>query len=256
MTRFHGSAVTDPGGRPHNEDALLSRADLGLWAVADGAGGHAHGAAASRAVVAALDTIPPGLSAAEMLAQVRLRLGAVHAALLTSAVEQGDGCVMASTVVVLIARGAHFACLWAGDSRAYRLRGRLLDQLTHDHSLVQELVDEGGITEADADVHPQRNVITRAIGGGADELQLDKMTGRLLAGDRFLLCSDGLCKALSAAELVRWLSEDVPLGNAPIGDASGGNGAAGLLVAAALEQRASDNVTAVVVEVAGSPAPG
>jgi len=256
VTRFRGGAVTDPGGRTHNEDAWLSRDDLGLWAVADGAGGHAHGAAASRAVVAALDTIPPGLSAAEMLAQVRLRLGAVHAALLASAAEQGDGCVMASTVVVLIARGAHFACLWAGDSRAYRLRGGLLDQLTHDHSLIQELVDEGGITETEADVHPQRNVITRAIGGGADELQLDKMTGRLLAGDRFLLCSDGLCKTLSAGELVRWLSGNVPLGNAAFGDAAGGNGAASLLVAAALEQRASDNVTAVVVEVAESPTPG
>ena len=165
MTRFHSSAATDPGGRAHNEDALLDRPDLGLWAVADGAGGHAHGAAASAAVVAALDSIPPGLTAAEMLAQVRLRLGSVHAALLAEAGARGEGCVMASTVVVLIARGTHFACLWAGDSRLYRLRDGTLDQLTRDHSLVQELVDEGRLTEAEADTHPQRNVITRAIGG-------------------------------------------------------------------------------------------
>src|SRR6185437_13977493 len=206
--------------------------------------------AASRAVVAALDTIPPGLSAAEMLAQIRLRLGAVHAALLTSAAEQGDGCVMASTVVVLIARGAHFACLWAGDSRAYRLRGGSLDQLTRDHSLLQDMIDTGGTTEAEADLHPQRNVITRAVGGGAQALALDKMTDRLAAGDRFLLCSDGLCKTLPAAELVRWLSAGVDPGDQYPGDQCPADGAADRLVAAALAQRASDNVTAIVVEVA------
>jgi serine/threonine protein phosphatase Stp1 len=237
MTRFRSSAATDPGGRAYNEDAALDRPDLGLWAVADGAGGHAFGAAASAAVVAALETIPPRLTAAEMLAQVRLRLASVHAALLTAAAAQGEGCVMASTVVVLIARGAHFACLWAGDSRVYRLRDGTLDQLTHDHSLVQELVDEGRLTEAAADTHPQRNVITRAIGGGEAALSLDKMTGRLRAGDRFLLCSDGVCKTLPAAELAELVSAGVP---------------AGPLVAAVLGRSPSDNVTAVVVEVARS----
>jgi serine/threonine protein phosphatase Stp1 len=169
-----------------------------------------------------------------MLAQVRLRLGSVHAALLTAAAAQGEGCVMASTVVVLIARGAHFACLWAGDSRVYRLRDGTLDQLTRDHSLVQELVDEGRITEAEADVHPQRNVITRAIGGGEEAPSLDKMTGRLRAGDRFLLCSDGVCKTLPVPELGGLLSVGSP---------------AGPLVAAVLGRSPSDNVTAVIVEV-------
>jgi serine/threonine protein phosphatase Stp1 len=233
MTQFLSSATTDPGGRAHNEDAFLSRPDLGLWAVADGAGGHAHGAAASSAVVAALNTIPPGLSGAEMLAQVRLRLDAVHAALLSRAAELGDGCVMATTVVVLIARDFHFACLWAGDSRMYLLRNGTLDQLTRDHSLVQELVEDGSITEAEAERHPQRNVITRALGGGEGNQPLDKVTGRILVGDRFLLCSDGLCKPLPAAELTGLVA---------------GCAAAEPLVGAALDADPSDNVTAVVID--------
>jgi serine/threonine protein phosphatase PrpC len=230
--RFRASAITDPGGRAQNEDAYLSRSDLGLWAVADGAGGHASGATASRAVVTALETIPPGLTAAEMLAQVRLRLGSVHASLLAEAAENAK--IIASTVVVLIARGEHFACLWAGDSRAYRLRNDMLDQLTSDHSLVQSLVEDGAITEAEAERHPEANVITRAVGDGSDELGLDKVAGDILAGDRFLLCSDGLHKALPAPELARLLAEDA---------------AAAPLVAAALGRGSSDNVTAVVVEV-------
>jgi serine/threonine protein phosphatase PrpC len=234
MTGFTGSAATDPGGRADNEDAFLNRSDLGLWAVADGAGGYAHGAAASRAVIEALDAIPSGLSGAEMLAQVRLRLTAAHVGLLAKAAAQGNGCVMASTVVVLIARGSHFVCLWAGDSRVYRLRDGALHQLTRDHSLVQRLLDDGEITEAEADTHPQRNVITRAIGGSEDLETMDKVTGRLHAADRFLLCSDGLCKTLSSAELAECLVE---------------NAEAEPMVMAALRQGASDNVTAVVVDV-------
>jgi serine/threonine-protein phosphatase Stp1 len=233
VTQFPSSATTDPGGRAHNEDAFLNRPDLGLWAVADGAGGHVNGAAASGAVVAALAAIPPGLNAAEILAQVRLRLGAVHLALLAAAAEQGDGCVMATTVVVLIARGAHFACLWAGDSRAYRSHVGMLNQITSDHSLVQQLLEAGSLTEAEADAHPERNVITRAVGGGPDELQLDKVSGRLTAGDRFLLCSDGLCKGLAPAELAGLFLSGLP---------------AESMVAAALERAPSDNVTAVIVE--------
>ena len=115
------SAATHPGRkRSRNEDRLVARPDLGLWAVADGAGGHGAGDVASAAIADALMAIPPGLSAAEMLAQLRLRLSAVNAELRHRALDRGG--IIASTVVVLLLRGDHYAALWAGDSRIYLLR--------------------------------------------------------------------------------------------------------------------------------------
>jgi serine/threonine protein phosphatase Stp1 len=163
-------------------------------------------------------------------------MAATHAALRERAARQGHG-MIASTVVVLIARHGHFACLWAGDSRAYLLRDGALARVTRDHSLVQELVDSGQITDAEAENHPRANVITRAVGSEADMVELDKVTDRLVDGDRFLLCSDGLSKELSDAEMLEILR---------VYDAEP---AAERLVAAALVRNARDNVTAVVLEV-------
>jgi serine/threonine-protein phosphatase Stp1 len=217
--------------RTHNEDALLSRPDLGLWAVADGAGGHRGGDIAASTVVAALDAIPPGLTAGEMLAQVRLRLAGSHQLLRQESIRIGERLV-ASTVVVLVVREDHFACLWAGDSRAYLLRDGILDQLTVDHSLVQDLLGQGAIDPAEAEQHPQANVITRAIGADGAEPELDKKIGKVIPGDTFLLCSDGLCKALAQTELVQLLRE---------------NANAERVLSAALAREATDNVTVLTV---------
>jgi protein phosphatase/serine/threonine-protein phosphatase Stp1 len=242
MEQFRAWAVTHPGAvRDHNEDVYVNRPDLGLWAVADGAGGHEAGEVASGLIATALDSIPPELTAEETLTQVRMRMAATHAALRERAARQGHG-MIASTVVVLIARHGHFACLWAGDSRAYLLRDGALARVTRDHSLVQELVDCGEITDAEAENHPRANVITRAVGAEADMVELDKVTDRLVGGDRFLLCSDGLSKELSDPELAAILRADGP------------EVAAERLVEAALERRARDNVTAVVLEVVGNGA--
>jgi len=239
MEQFRAWAVTHPGTvRDHNEDVYVNRPDLGLWAVADGAGGHDAGEVASGLIATALDSIPPELSAEETLTQVRMRMAATHAALRERAARQGHG-VIASTVVVLIARHGHFACLWAGDSRAYLLRDGALARVTRDHSLVQELVDCGEITDAEAENHPRANVITRAVGSEADMVELDKVTDRLVGGDRFLLCSDGLSKELSDAEMREILRADGP------------ELAAERLVEAALARKARDNVTVVVLEVVG-----
>ncbi len=200
------TAATHPGAvRKRNEDSLVERPDLGLWAVADGAGGHGSGDVASHAIKVALEDIPPGLSAAEMLAQVRLRLGAVNTVLRARAAERGGG-MIASTVVVLLVRGEHYAALWAGDSRIYLLRGGVLARITHDHSLVQELVDAGSLAAEDAEAHPQANVITRAVGAEI-ELVLDKSAGRIFPGDLFLLCSDGVFKELSEAEMAALMGQ-------------------------------------------------
>lgn len=233
IAQLRSTYNTDRGAvRDHNEDACLDRPDLGLWVVADGAGGHQAGEQASHAIVTALDAIGSGLSAAALLVRVRMAIAEVHATLRSEAARRGGQTMIASTVVILLARDDHFACLWAGDSRAYLLRDGNLRQITHDHSLVQELVDNGSLSVAAAESHPQNNIITRAVGDASEDLALDKVTGGLRRGDRFLLCSDGLCKAVP----------DVDLAAALRAGAS-----ADALVRAALARRAADNVTAVVV---------
>jgi protein phosphatase/serine/threonine-protein phosphatase Stp1 len=236
VTRFRSSGRTDPGARrTHNEDSYVDRPEAGLWAVADGAGGHDAGEVASGMIRDALAAIPDELPAGRMLGEVRQRLALVHEALREAGARQGGGTI-ASTVVVLIVRGGHFACLWAGDSRLYRLRGSNLEQVTRDHSLVQELVDAGMVHPDDAESHPRANVITRAVGAGDDGLEIDKTSDKVLPGDRFLLCSDGLSKTLPASEIAVLLAvPDAAL-------------APELLIAAALARQASDNVTAVAVE--------
>jgi protein phosphatase/serine/threonine-protein phosphatase Stp1 len=229
--RFVSWAATHVGTvRKHNEDSLVDRSDLGLWAVADGAGGHSRGDVASRMIADALEGLPPDLSASGVLSEVRQRMTDTNAALRASVTPPQ---ISASTVVVLIARGEHYACLWAGDSRAYLLRGGTMTQVTRDHSLVQDMVEAGAIRAEDAESHPNANIITRAVGSG-DELDLDKITDRLLPGDRFLLCSDGLCKTLPDSLTAQLLASDDP---------------AGKLIQATLEHHGRDNVTAVVVDV-------
>jgi protein phosphatase/serine/threonine-protein phosphatase Stp1 len=235
--RLRSWAMTHPGARrKHNEDAYVDRPDLGVWAVADGAGGHHAGEVASGMLAEALEAIPPGLSASELLAQVRMRVENTHAALRDLAAQRGPNVTVASTIVVLLARNEHFACLWAGDSRAYLLRQGEMRQITKDHSLVQELIESGVITPEEAENHPRANVITRAVGADVEEFLLDKVSGKLQPGDRFLLCSDGLCKTLPGGQIAGLLGADdgVPPPQA--------------LVAAALAMNASDNVSAVVVE--------
>lgn len=235
---FRSSAASHmSAARRRNEDSWVNRPDLGLWAVADGAGGHQAGDLASGIIADALDEVPAGLGAAQLLAEVRLRLDEAHRRLQREALRRGEDANLVSTIVVLLARDAYYACLWAGDSRIYLLRDGGLRQLTHDHSLVQELLDAGAISPAEARRHPRRNIITRAIGGVDDAAALDKVTDRLRAGDRFLLCSDGLFKTVADGDLRELMDGD-------------SGSAAERLVAAALDRNADDNVTAVVVEVA------
>jgi serine/threonine protein phosphatase Stp1 len=238
MEQFRSHAVTHPGTkRDHNEDMFVDRSDLGLWAVADGAGGHDAGEVASEMIATTLETIPLELTAEEMLAQVRLRISATHTALRECAARKGEGSLVASTVVVLIVRHGHFACLWAGDSRAYLLRDGILQQITRDHSLVQELVDAGEIDEAEAEGHPRANIITRAVGDQAESVELDKVIGSVADGDRFLLCSDGLSKVLDDNTILGLLAAS------PVEET------AEKLVDATLDRNATDNVTAVVMQV-------
>jgi protein phosphatase/serine/threonine-protein phosphatase Stp1 len=236
--QFRAHAVTHPGTvRGHNEDMFVDRSDIGLWAVADGAGGHQAGEVASDMIAGALGSIPGKLDAEATVMLVRQRLTETHVALQEQAARQGDGAVIASTVVVLVVRHGHYGCLWAGDSRAYLLRNDEFRRLTRDHSLVQELVDAGHLRPQDAERHPRANVITRAVGAAGATLELDMVTGRIMPGDRFLLCTDGLSKAVDDAALAQIMRGEGP------------DLAAERLLSTALARRARDNVTAVVLEV-------
>jgi serine/threonine protein phosphatase Stp1 len=227
-------SATHPGTvRTQNQDAFLCRPEIGLFAVADGVGGNGGGEVASGEVVTMLSRIPETLPPAARLAGVRGGLQRTHERLLGTLGTGAHDVAPATTVVVLMLHESHFACLWAGDSRAYMLRDGQLCRLTTDHSVVQDLLNAGAITEAEAEDDPRQHVITRAIGAGEGELLLDKAIGEVRPRDRFLLCSDGLYKALgleTIAGLVTAAEDD----------------AAKRLIDAALARSARDNITAVI----------
>lgn len=227
--RYDWAAKTDAGAvRRHNEDAFLLRPEQGLWAVADGMGGHLRGDHASRTV---MDALAQGHVSIE---EIRARLAAAHQVLLTEAAGLGDGAVIGATVVVLVVSDGRYTCLWAGDSRLYRLRDGVLRQLTRDHSYVQRLIDSGSLTPEQGRRHPGANVITRAV-GAAGPLELDMVQGDSRPGDAYLLCSDGLTNVVADAEIADRLAA------LPCEEASAA------LVELALARGAPDNVTLIVL---------
>jgi len=180
--------------RKLNEDAVLACPDHRLWAVADGMGGHDAGEVASASVVEAL-------AKCSTKDEVLNALRDVNAHLVEMARTGFDSRTVGSTVVGLVVDEQGFTCFWAGDSRAYCVRDGALNRLSRDHSLVQDLVDAGMIDEAAAEVHPNANVITRAV-GASDHLHVETVTGDIRAGDVFLLASDGLTRLVTDDELL------------------------------------------------------
>ena len=213
-----------------NEDAWLARPETGLFAVADGMGGHRRGDIASRMVVDALARLPPAPDARTMRARVEAALVAVNHDLQPSE----SGGTSGSTVVVLLLCGRHFAVLWAGDSRAYRAGPGGFAQVTRDHSYVQDLIDRGELTREVARIHQSSNLITRAV-GAAPNLRLEGTQGELKPGDVFLLCSDGLTRHVEDHEIQRALETLAP------------RAAADRLLDMTLIRGATDNVTAVAL---------
>ncbi|MEO0762908.1 MAG: PP2C family serine/threonine-protein phosphatase, partial [Pseudomonadota bacterium] len=197
--RTHVGAV-----RKLNEDAIIALPEIGVWAVSDGMGGHAAGDFASQTIVEALAMLPPGLSPMELMQAVREAIADAHGQIAGESARRGGVTIGATVVALMIAEG-HFACLWVGDSRLYRLRDGQVAMLSHDHSLVAELVEAGHITWAEAERHPKANAITRAVGVG-EAPEIDKRRGNALPGDRFLLCSDGLSRYADDTALTYLLS--------------------------------------------------
>ena len=236
----HGQYSSPGRVRDHNEDAVLAEPDLGLWIVADGMGGHEAGEVASAMVVdhiAARVRDGAGLDSAILDAQQELK----------RAVERGDGPEgMGTTVVVAQIRGDRYEIAWVGDSRAYIWHDGHLRQLTHDHSYVQQLVDEGAISQDEAERHPERSTLSRCLGGGIDdELVVDKVAGTLFAGERLILCTDGVNSELEDEQIAVCLDDAL--------DASAAD-AARHLVEAAVAAGGHDNATAIVIT-AGPNAP-
>lgn len=221
--------------RAVNEDACLDRPERGVWAVADGMGGHSVGDFASRMVVEALSNVPPLSSLESFVTDTRARLQAVNRDL-RAEVKRRDVAVIGSTVAVLLACGRRCRFLWAGDSRIYLYRDGRLRLLTRDHNRLEELKARGLVTAeeaADPD-HPGRFRVTRAVGVLA-ALDLDEGAVEARDGDVFLLCSDGLNSEVSEREIAGALLS----GNC--------QQATGKLVDLALARGGRDNISAVVV---------
>jgi serine/threonine protein phosphatase PrpC len=234
MARMGAAYATHPGRvRTHNEDSYLALSEIGLWAVADGMGGHEMGAAASCAITDALRhlvaTKTPVLGRT-----VRMLLETVNDDLRFRAAMFGSDRLVGSTVVVLLVTGDAFTCLWAGDSRLYRLRYGVLEQMTEDHTPRRAMVEAGVLSPDRAASHSLDNLVSRAV-GAHPELSLEETTGDCGPGDVFLLCSDGLTKVVDDATIADILSQ-ADLTAAPQ-----------RLVDAALAAGAPDNITALVV---------
>lgn len=229
----HGLSVVG-NRRKINEDAFLNRPDLGLWVVADGMGGHLAGDVASRTIVESLAGIEASGDLDTLVEQVFTQLRQVNAELHRLGNERMGGQVVGSTVVVFLSDGREGVAIWAGDSRLYRYRRGGLEQLTRDHSLLDEMVRSGLLEGGNAAEQTNSNIITRAIGAEAG-IELDALRFRMEEGDAFVLCSDGLTKELSAGEIAARLHFGTCADSAQA------------LVDAALHKLGRDNISVVVV---------
>jgi serine/threonine protein phosphatase PrpC len=229
---WNSRAISHVGAvRKNNEDAFLHRPDIGVWAVADGMGGHAAGDIASQTVVECLTQLPANGDFSSLVDATEDKLLEANRKLLTLAVNQHERTV-GSTAVALVARERYAACLWAGDSRLYRIRGKKIERLTQDHAMVEDLVSSGLMSREEASIHPQANRITRAI-GAMPGLFVDMELFEIAPDDIYVLCSDGLYKELTETDILKTLNGDEQAVDA--------------LINLALERRARDNVTVIAI---------
>jgi serine/threonine protein phosphatase Stp1 len=236
ISQVRYSAKTHVGlKRTINEDSLLALPDHKIWVVSDGMGGHAAGDYASQLITGLIATIDPDLPAAESMHAVRGAIQSAHEMIRAEAKTRNVD-VIGATVASLMLANSHFVAIWAGDSRIYRFRNGEIQMLTVDHSVVAALVQSGQLSWDEAEQHPQANAITRAVGVG-DALELDKVRGEVIAGDRFLICSDGLTK-YATFKMLEDVLQRLPLETI-----------ADRLVQIALDGGGADNISVIVVDV-------
>jgi serine/threonine protein phosphatase PrpC len=244
------AGLTDVGRkRDHNEDSFLIDDELQLYVVADGMGGHAGGGTASRIAVETIDkklrdlragmpeqASPTNLQDSAVPETIRSAVEQACLAIFAKAQEDPELAGMGTTVISLMLDDAHAFFAHVGDSRAYLVRGDLIQQISEDHSLVNEQIKAGMITPEEARHSRYRNIITRSV-GFEEEVQVDVMGLLAEAGDTFVLCSDGLANMLEDSEILETV-RSVPLSEIP-----------GKLIEMANERGGDDNITVVAVRV-------
>jgi len=233
---WNSSACTDVGKvREVNEDAILAKPEVGLWAVADGMGGHLVGDVASSRIITALDAVVPHEDLSDYVNAVEDAVLEANEKMLEYAQIMFESGTMGSTLVVLLIKERVGVCLWVGDSRLYRFRNQQLAQISRDHSQVEEMIELGLLSRESAEDYPHKNVITRAV-GVENQLYVDINVFTTQIGDTFLLCSDGLYNSVSDEDLQQALSlrdTDIMVSQ---------------LVDKALANGAPDNVSVIVVQ--------
>jgi PPM family protein phosphatase len=214
MLNYHASGSTDVGlKRSNNEDAYLIQSRTGIFAVADGMGGAAAGEVASSIFTQAAgelfgDAVPGSAEEASALVQETFRLA--NERMISHVAAHPDHCGMGCTAELLVFSGERYVLGHVGDSRTYLLRDGELRQITKDHSLVQQQVDQGLISPAEARKHSMKNVVLRALGADL-ELTFDLVRGSAYPQDLFLLCSDGLTDMLDDESIRKGLASRLNL---------------------------------------------
>ena len=232
--RWTSASRSHPGRvRQLNEDACLDQPEQGLWAVADGMGGHTLGDFASALAVQGLMDLPAAEDLEQRISAATKRLHEVNRRLRDEALRR-DVPLIGTTIAVLLAAGSLCSCLWAGDSRIYLYRAGRLRQLTRDHNHLEAARSRHISSSDDTLELPRANLITRAL-GAQDTLHIDNVTVELLDGDIFLLCTDGLSNEVTELSIEQALLPGIC------------SLACDALVDLALEREARDNITAVVV---------
>lgn len=230
---FKSAAISHIGHiRACNEDSFIENVELGLWLVADGVGGNAHGDFASQVVSQTIER--------------KIRLGSTlkeavedaHLTVIKLGRDKPDISGMASTVVAVHFKGTHYQICWVGDSRVYLINQEDgIRQLTVDHNQAQFLVETGEISSEEARVHPSQRILMHAVGINDADWKVDQLEGELCPGERLLLCSDGLSGELEDADILASFDQDKPL-RVIVKE----------LVEKALSHGGSDNITLALVE--------
>lgn len=245
--KWSHAGKTDIGSvRPGNEDAFFVDGEHGVFLVADGMGGHAAGEVASRMVVEMVGpdmsrSVAQGLRGHELEERATALVREANRAVIERADSEPEKRGMGTTLTLLALVPTGSYCIaQVGDSRAYRLRDGGIEQLTRDHTVVQQQVEQGVLTNDEARMHPLSHVLTRALGTDPD-IEPDTFRGEARPGDLYLLCSDGLSGMLSDARIHEIVSEH---GEDP-------GTAVDALIEAAKSAGGQDNITAVLVKIEG-----